>query len=213
MTWLADHALTLFGWAGSALLIVSLLQTRVLRFRMLNLFACVVLATFNALVGVWPMVGMNLATTAINIYFLRRLLRERHDEAAFEVLPMGSGEAYLRYFLGVHEADLRRHFPAYDEIRGDDHVFGILRGDETVGVVVVRADPEDPGTARVLLDYVTPRFRDFSPGEFVWRSNPRLRALGFRRVVTPPDMVAPYYERLGLGFRREGASYVLDLDG
>jgi hypothetical protein len=37
VTWLADHWLDLFGWAGSALLIVSLLQTGVLRFRLLNL--------------------------------------------------------------------------------------------------------------------------------------------------------------------------------
>ena len=36
-----------------------------------------------------------------------------------------------------------------------------------------------------------------------------LRDRGFRRVVTPPGMVAPYYDRLG--FRREGDTWVLDL--
>ena len=57
MTWLADHWLDLFGWAGSALLIVSLLQARVLRFRVLNLVAGLMLVLFNALIGVWPMVS------------------------------------------------------------------------------------------------------------------------------------------------------------
>jgi len=65
--WLADNWLDLFGWAGSALLIVSLLQTRVLRFRVLNLAACLSLVLFNALIGVWPMVGMNVALCAINL--------------------------------------------------------------------------------------------------------------------------------------------------
>ena len=64
MTWLADHWLDLFGWAGSALLIVSLLQARVLRFRVLNLVAGLMLVLFNACIGVWPMVAMNLATSA-----------------------------------------------------------------------------------------------------------------------------------------------------
>ena len=32
---------------------------------------------------------------------------------------------------------------------------------------------------------------------------------GIRRVVTPPEMVGAYYDRLG--FRREGESYVLEL--
>ena len=35
------------------------------------------------------------------------------------------------------------------------------------------------------------------------------RDRGFRTVLTPPDMVKPYYDRLGL--RREGASYALDI--
>ena len=40
------------GWAGSALLIFSLLQARVLRFRVLNLIASTVLTVFNALLEI-----------------------------------------------------------------------------------------------------------------------------------------------------------------
>ena len=77
--------------------------------------------------------------------------------------------------------------------------------------MLIRPSGEDGRVAQVELDYVTPRYRDFSPGEFVWRRAPRLKERGFRRVLTPPDMVAPYYERLDVGFRREGSAYVLDL--
>ena len=83
MTWLSEHWLDLFGWIGSALLIFSLLQTRVLRFRLLNLAASVILVIFNALLAVWPMVGMNVATSAINISFIARMLRDRHSETAY----------------------------------------------------------------------------------------------------------------------------------
>ena len=106
MTWLADHWLNLFGWAGSALLILSLLQARVLRFRLLNLVAGLMLVVFNALVGVWPMVAMNLATSAINVWFIRRLLLDRHDGSAFRVLAVKSDDAYLAYVLQVHQADV-----------------------------------------------------------------------------------------------------------
>jgi hypothetical protein len=74
--------------------------------------------------------------------------------------------------------------------------------------VLIRRDGD---VARVLLDYVTQRYRDFSPGEFVWNRHPRLRERGFRKVVTPPDMVAPYYDRLPHGWRRVGAAYELEL--
>jgi hypothetical protein len=63
--------------------------------------------------------------------------------------------------------------------------------------------------AQVELDYVTPRFRDFTPGEFVYRRSGLFRDRGFHRVLTAPGMVAPYYE--GLGFHREGDHWSLDL--
>ena len=40
------------------------MQARLLRFRVLNLFACVVLTGFNAALSIWPMVAMNLALCA-----------------------------------------------------------------------------------------------------------------------------------------------------
>jgi len=84
-----------------------------------------------------------------------------------------------------------------------DLAFLVLRGDETVGVVLARDDGD--GTVQLLLDYVTPRYRDFSPGEFVWRRSGVLKQRGFVRVVTPPRMVGAYYEHLGFSPREDGA--------
>lgn len=208
MNWLGDHWLDILGWGGSALLVFSLLQASVLRLRTLNLVACVILLVFNAMIGVWPMVGMNAVLAAINVWFIVKLLRERHDDAAFTVVEVGPADEYLRHVLRVHGTDILRFQPdlVWDPSSERGHAFVVLKDDETVGVVLVEAD----GTvARVQLDYVTPRYRDFSPGEFVWRRSGLLREHGFARVVTPPGMVAPYYDRLG--FHREGESYALEL--
>jgi hypothetical protein len=208
VNWLGDHWLDILGWGGSALLVFSLLQAGVLRFRTLNLVACVILLVFNAIIDVWPMVGMNAVLALINVWFIVKLLRERHDDAAFAVVEVGPADEYLRHVLRVHGADILRFQPdlVWDPSSERGHAFVVLKDDETVGVVLVEAD----GTvARVQLDYVTPRYRDFSPGEFVWRRSGLLREHGFARVVTPPGMVAPYYDRLG--FHREGESYALEL--
>jgi hypothetical protein len=58
-------ALQLLGWVESALLVYSVLQTRILRLRVLNGVASAVLTIFNAAIAVWPMVAMNLVLTAI----------------------------------------------------------------------------------------------------------------------------------------------------
>ena len=41
------------------------------------------------MIGVWPMVGMNLVLAAINLWFIVKLVGERHDEAVFEVVEVG----------------------------------------------------------------------------------------------------------------------------
>jgi hypothetical protein len=197
------------GWAGSAVLVYSLLQARVLRFRVLNTVGCVVLIVFNALLGVWPMVGMNLVLAGINLFFIRKLLRDRHDLAAYDVLEVGLTDAYLQHFLRVHADDIRKFFPEgpWTQPATGRSAFLVERGDETVGVVVVCAAGN--GVAQVELDYVTPRFRDFTPGEFVYRRSGLFRDRGFSRVVAPARMVAAYY--YSVGFHREGERYVLDV--
>ncbi len=207
-TFLADIWLDALGWGGSALLVYSLLQQRVLRFRTLNLVAGSVLIVFNAILGVWPMVALNAVTSAINLSFIVRLRRQRHDAATFEVIEVGLDDHYLRHVLDTHADDIKQHQPTFAgrPVPGPEACV-VVKGDETVGVVVIEGEDD---TAHIRLDYVTPRYRDFTPGEFVWRRSDLLCARGYKRVVTSPLIVAPYYDKIG--FRPSGEVFVLDLD-
>ncbi len=197
----------ILGWGGSALLVASLLQSSVLRFRLLNLIACVALIVFNVVLAVWPMVGMNVVLAAINIYFILKLLRERDDEACYTVLQVRPDDTYLRHVLGVHRKDIVKFNPGFEPgaaTESGTHCYLVQRGDETVGAVLIRSEGTE---AQIVLDYVTPRFRDFTPGRFVWRQSGLLENLGVTRVVSRPGMVGAYYP--SLGFVAEGDRYVL----
>jgi hypothetical protein len=203
MTWL-----DIVGWVGSALLVWSLMQSRLLRLRALNLVGCLVLIGYNTAVRVWPMVGLNVVLAAINVWYLGQMLATRHDERTYQVVQVGTDDEFLAYVLRTHAADIARFNPGFTYRGGPDRsAYLVLRGDDLVGVVLIRA--VDGTTAQVELDYVTQRFRDFTPGEFVYRRSHLFTDRGFRRVLTPPGMVAPYYGRLG--FRPAGDSYLLEL--
>lgn len=200
--------LEVIGWVGSAVVVVSLLQTRLLRLRSINLLGSLIMVGYNTAIGVWPMVGLNIVLASINIVYLRRLLSTRHDPKAYTVLEVDPADTYLRHVLRVHEEDIREHNPGFVHDPYDGQLaFLVLREDETVGVVL--GEDAGDGVAQLRLDWVTPRYRDASPGEFVYGQSGVFRELGFRRVVTPPGMVRPYYERLGFG--REGEAWALDL--
>ena len=120
-------------------------------------------------------------------------------------------DAYLQHVLRVHARGHPPVLPGVLPASPDDGraAVGVPRAarHETVGVLVARRAEE--GVAQVELDYVTPRFRDFTPGEFVYRRSGLFLDRGYRQVLTPPGMVAPYYE--SLGFRRDGDHWALDL--
>jgi hypothetical protein len=195
------------GWVGSGLLVWSLLQSRLLRLRALNLVGCLVLIGFNAALRVWPMVGLNVVLAVINLWYLGQLVATRHDEKTYQVVGVGTDDEFLAHVLRTHAADIARFNPGFRFAQGPDRsAYLVLRGDDLVGVVLVRA--VDGSTAQVELDYVTQRFRDLTPGEFVYRRSHLFTERGFRRVLTPPGMVAPYYARLG--FRKAGDSYLLE---
>lgn len=200
--------LEVIGWLGSAVLVWSLAQARVVRFRALNLAASVVLTGYNLALGVWPMVAMNLVISVLDLYYLVKLLRSRDDAAVYEVVEVRPDDEYLRHVLDRFAADVEKHNPGFawgtqDDggtgTPGEPHraAFLVLRDVETVGMVLLSDDGS--GDGRVELDYVLPRFRDFSVGKFVYRHGGRLTERGFRRIVASTRMpdAADYFPRVG----------------
>lgn len=204
-------ALEALGWAGSVVLVVSLLQARVVRLRQLNLVASVVLVAYNWLVGVWPMVAMNVAIAVINVVHLTRLVRTRHDPDTYAAVEVAADGELVAHMLERHHDDIVSFNPGFswDGASSDALAFVVLRADEAIGLVLV-TDGGD-GTAEVALDYVVPRFRDFTPGEFVYRRSGLFADRGFRTVVAPRAMrdLDGYLARVG--FVDRDGHRVLDL--
>ena len=200
--------MSIIGWGGSALVVVSLLQTRILRLRALNLIGCVLLIGFNLAIEVWPMVGMNAVLAVINVVHLWRLVRHRHDDGEYTVLEVGGSDAYLAHVLAAHSKDISRFNPGF-AAAASPYAFLVQRGDQTVGVVLAR--DAGGGRAQIDLDYVLPEYRDFTPGEFVYRRSDVFTDHGFKQVLAPPGMreSASYLDKVG--FHREGSQLVLNL--
>ncbi|PVU81890.1 hypothetical protein DDP54_01345 [Cellulomonas sp. WB94] len=193
------------GWAGSALLVYSVLQSRMLRLRVLNLAASLALVAFNAIIGVWPMVAMNAALCLINGWFAVSLVRQRNRGSAFDWVGAGPDDPFVRRFLTQHGDDVAEFFPVARDLpaalatvsAADTLCALVLHGDVTVGLVVATADDSAPGgTWRLLIDYVIPGYRDYTAGSFIYSPAGPFAARGAGRVVAGPEL-APVRTYLG----------------
>ncbi|MDQ0727640.1 hypothetical protein [Microbacterium sp. W4I20] len=75
------------GWAGSALLIVSILQPTISRLRWLNLGASLLLMGYNLLLGSAPMVALNITLILINCWYLFVHIRRGRTKTAPTLEP------------------------------------------------------------------------------------------------------------------------------
>lgn len=204
--------LEVIGWVGSALIVFSLMQARMLRFRWMNMFGSIIATFYNAALGIWPFVAMNAVIAVISAYWLRRLYREAGDPAVYQALPLAPGDLFLQHVLEVHAEDIATHQPDFVAQSGDParSTLLLVRGDEAVGVVAVHDSGDGVGV--IELDWVKPRFRDFAAGQFVYRDSGALPVAGFSRVTVTPHAATDTEYLRKMGFRLEGEQWVRDLE-
>ena len=116
------------------------------------------------------------------------------------MIPVASDDAFLQHVLSTHHDDIARTAPTFARVpqAGESRkAFLVVRGDENVGVMALR--DKGAGVGLVELDWVKPSFRDFTPGEFVYRESHALSDAGFSRVeVEPsPSLDLQYLARMG----------------
>lgn len=204
-----DLALEILGYVASALIAISLMMRSIIRLRWINLAGSLCFTVYGILIEAYPVAVVNLAIVVINVYFLAKT---RRTTEAFAVVEMGPDAAYLHEFLGFHAADIQSFQPGFAFAqRPGQRIFVVLRDLVPAGVVVTEPRAE-PGRAWVSLDYVTPAYRDFKIGDYLFnRRRDLFRGAGFDQLETAAGTPAHarYLERVG--FRRRGETFQLDL--
>ncbi|MCL2316421.1 MAG: hypothetical protein FWC46_04950 [Actinomycetia bacterium] len=192
-------ALEAFGWLGSAVLVFSVLQSRFLRFRVVNGVASAMLVAYNGLLGVWPAVAMNCVLVVIDVYFIVTLVGAKRASKAFAfAIEPATGEA-VGWFLARHGSDVAAFHPGLAARLGEAGTQAalIFHEDAAIGVAVFRRDGD--GAAELLADYVIPSYRDYAPGVFVYSAAGPLAQAGVSRawMDAPGPGVTGYLTRLG----------------
>lgn len=203
-----NHAmiLELVGYFASALVLVSLLMTSVVKLRVINMIGSLIFAVYALLIGSYPTAVMNLCLVGVNIFYLVRMAR---TERVFTLLPAAPGEAYVQYFLQSYHGDIQTYFDGVDAALAQaDTAFLVCCGAAPAGVLAGRA--LDGGVLEVSLDYSTPQYRDCSVGRYLYQ---QLAERGWNALVVPAasPVHGSYLQKMG--FVREGERYVKTLSG
>ncbi len=168
----------LVGYAGSALIVISLTMTSVLRLRIVGLAGAAVFAAYGGLIGSVPVIATNVIILGVHIFFLREMLSAQEY---FTLLEVHETSAYLRYFISFYAAEITKRLPGFSLRLGPDQVrMFILRDAVPAGLLI--ADLGRDGTMTVDLDFVIPKYRDFKIARYLY--SPASGVLAGRNIHT-----------------------------
>ncbi len=193
------------GYAGSALVVVSMLMTSVVKLRVVNTIGSLIFMVYALIIGSYPTALMNLCLIAINVFQLVRLFR---DQKQYDLVAVDLRDGFVTHFLEANLPDIQKWFPAFSlEGLAGDEAYLVCCSSQPASLFIGKRTL--PGTLEIVLDYATPVYRDTSAGRYLYG---QLKQKGCKTLVfrgEAPGHVA-YLEKTG--YRKSGdGSYVLDL--
>lgn len=195
--------LEIFGYIGTALVIISMMMTSVLKLRAINICGGIISAIYSSFYGAWAVVIMNVCLVIINIcQIIIQLSRKRNFEA---ITPLTNDKS-VEYFLSYHKSDIQKFFPNFNfEITDSDEVHTIYVEGELAGIIIGKRDGD---VLNITLDYTTPKYRDLSVAKFIF---PKLGECGIRRLVATSDIEQHTKYLKKMGFENKDGTMIKNL--
>ena len=191
----------IYGYIGSALVVISMLMSSVVKLRVINVAGSIISGTYALIIGSYPLVIMNACLITINVYNLFKLLKTEQEYDLVEGKPEDS---LLAYFLEHYKEDIQIYFP---EFRAEDF------NGNAVYIVCCNADPagvmlgtdNGSGEVDIMLDYSIPLYRDCSVGKYL-HSELAKKGIHKLSITGASEKHIPYLKKMG--YVKENDCYV-----
>ena len=183
----------IIGYVGSALVVVSMLMTSVVKLRIINMAGSIIFAIYAFCINSYPTAAMQICLIIINIVSLYKLLAVKKE---YSVTKLDSKDSYLKYFLNTYQADIQKFFPS-SQVNEDDIVYLVCCDTNPAGIFIAEKTSEEAnGIIQTRVDYTTPRYRDGSAGKFLYEF---LSTQSFSKVIAESSNSAhqAYLRRMG----------------
>lgn len=194
--------LEMVGYFSSILVLVSLLMTSVVKFRVINGIGSLIFAVYALLIRSYPTAVLNFCLVAVDVYFLIKVLRQK---TLLSVQPCSATDSAVAHFLGFYRADIAAHFPDW-ELLPELEAYLVYANANPVGLMLCRRQGD--GTMEVMLDYSCPAYRDCSVGRFLYAY---LAQAGVTRLIAQSAAPQHMHYLRRVGFQEEQGKFIKEL--
>ncbi len=194
----------IFGYIGSALVVVSMLMSSIVKLRVINTIGSVISGIYAVICGAIPLALMNTCLIIINVYNLVKLLKTEQD---FDLVAGRGEDPLVRFFLEHYEQDIRLYFPGFEAKDADGKQAYVVCCDGNPAGMIV-GEVKD-GNLDIMADYSVPAYRDCSVGAYLYAKLAEYKVHTLRYGRGLSDAHVSYMKKMG--FVQEQGAYVKQL--
>lgn len=190
------------GYLGSALVLISMIMSSVVRLRIINMIGSAIFATYAMIIHSYPTAFMNGCLVLINLYNLIKLIRK---DKHYDLIEEQGDGAFITYLWTYYQQDILKYFPDFDIFRNeqDDKVY--VACCDTVPAGFLLGKDRGNGVLEVIADYSTPAYRDCSVGKYLYSKLPEC---GIEKLTCGFVQVPKHKEYLTkMGFEQDQKGY------
>jgi hypothetical protein len=171
-------SIDLLGYIASFIILVSLTMKSIVKLRWINAAGSFLFVIFAWITRSSPTVVMNLGIIAIDLWYVFAISRKKSD---YHLVKAERGSAWLDFFYTKNKVEIDAIFglDAFLDARNFSY---FVCDDEIVGLFAWKEI--SPTECRILIDFVTPRFRDTKIGTYFFDKNLSFfKAKGYSRFT------------------------------
>lgn len=196
MEWILENWIEVFGYIGSVIVVLSLMMSNILYLRWINLLGAAIFSTYGLLITAIPVCIVNGLIVVIDIYYLVGIYRARE---LFSLMEVEVDNELLQKFLTFFEKDIHKYFPDF-KLPTDDKVSFVMVFRDIIPAGVFAYQKADSNTAKVLLDYISPNYRDYKNADYLISTRKeKFLNEGIQRLETTSPIPAhqKYLQKIG----------------
>jgi len=168
----------IIGYLGSFFVASAMLFNSILRLRWLSLTGSTLFTIYGFSIGAYPVGAVNAFIMITNIIHLSRMYSRKEN---FRTLEINPDNKYLLDFLDFHQEDIKKFFPTFEKANYNISML-ILRNMQVAGVFLAETKEDQ---ILVKLDYVTPQYRDFKLGKYIYNEHQKqFKNQGFTQFIS-----------------------------
>lgn len=149
-----DIFIEIFGYFGTALVVISMMMTSVTKLRVINICGSIISATYAGIFNTWPIFVMNICLIVINTFHLVRSFLQKEQ---YSYVKTNYLDPTIERYINYYKKDIKKFYSSFNtQNLNNRDIYLIYSKSDIIGFIIGKTESQ---TLYIDLCYARKKYR------------------------------------------------------